>query len=107
MGSKIQDTINMFDKRLDDAAKNLHNKVNHYLLENNYEEVARYIALESALLASHEDNRPRTNPLLDVLETDILTYSEKINKSSSGISTYVDSAKEEIAQLLNLQTDLC
>lgn len=91
-----------FARTVTEAATKFHSELNRSLLERNFENAANQIALEVALL-EQIDNRLidslDVKSVAESLQRDISTYGEKINASSTGISSYRSSAKTYMESL--------
>ena len=99
-GSKIRDIKETYLGKVEEVATKFHSDLNQSLLEGNFENAAKQIAFEIALLEQTNDNHMSSVPLATV-ERDITTYNEMINKSSSGISSYLESARSEVIKTLS------
>lgn len=92
-----------FARTVTEAATKFHSELNRSLLERNFENAANQIALEVALL-EQIDNRLidslDVKSVAESLQRDISTYGEKINASSTGISSYRSSAKTYMESLI-------
>ena len=68
----------------------------------NFENAANQIALEVALLEQIDNRLINSLDVKDVAESiqrDVLTYREKIDSSSTGVSNYLSSAKTYVESL--------
>ena len=91
-----------FARTVKEAATDFHNKLYSSLLERNFENAANQIALEVALLEQIDNRLINSLDVKDVAESiqrDVLTYREKIDSSSTGVSNYLSSAKTYVESL--------
>lgn len=101
-GQAQDNDILVFSKTVTKFASNFHSELNRSLLEGNFEEAANQIALEVALLERIDNrliNSTDIKSVTESIERDIMTYREKINASSTGISSYQQSAKTYVESL--------
>lgn len=95
-----------------ELATNFHNELNCSLLDGDYEGAANKIALEVALLENIKENQLKyanlgdaMNPIKETLERDIFTYEERVNLSSRGVTSYMESAKDYVRKVLGSGLD--
>lgn len=91
-----------FARTVSEAATKFHSELNRSLLERNFENAANQIALEVALLEQIDNrliNSLEVKTVAESIQRDILTYREKIDASSTGVSTYQDSANSYVSSL--------
>lgn len=86
---------------VEEVAKKFHSDLNQSLLEGNFESAANQIALEVALLEQLDDNQVDGSYTLESVKRDIATYKHSVDISSNGISSYMDSARTEVINLLS------
>ena len=90
-----------------ETATNFHNELNCSLLDGDFEDAANRIALEVALLESMEENQLKyakisdaLTPIKETLERDVSTYEERVNLSSRGVVSYMESARDYVRNVL-------
>ena len=86
----------------------LHSELNKSLLDGNVEESTICIARETVMVEQISGNDKIIKSMdtdfksaFECMVRDVQTYSEKLNKESKGISSYLEQSKVYIADLLN------
>jgi hypothetical protein len=88
--------------KVEEIADSIHRELNQTLLDGVFENSAKQIALEIALLDSVRESQVENSIPLQIIGRDVSTYLEFVEKNTShDINGHLTSARAEIANLLN------